>query len=135
MEKVGLYVLTPVLSYLGGFCGYVIALRLFWDQTLGGETFAVMYIGSIGFIVVAVPIYLAIIRIIDIKCQSYRGVLYCVCCGLVFLLPTLCITLMYGSTDIFSPEAMLFHCFFVTSGILFGLGNWFFKTLSNINGA
>ena len=39
----------------------------------------------------------------------------------VFFIPTALITVSFGSLDLLSPEAMLFHSFFLTSGLIFGL--------------
>jgi hypothetical protein len=123
-----LYVITPLLSYLGGFFAYNLTLKTVWEQSLSrGDMEAVLLWGGIAFFLLAVPIYLGIIYLIDLKLKKLKGYLYPIGCMLVFFIPTLLITVTFGSVNPFSPEAMLFHSFFLTSGLIFGLCNWGFK--------
>jgi len=122
-----LIVLISFLSYIGGFIAYNWALFAFWNQTLGGDIVSVLFWGGIAFSLLAVPIYLGIIRYIDTKTKTNKGWLYPIGCMLVFFIPTLFIIMIFQSTQLFSPEAMLFHAFFLTSGLIFGLCSWTFK--------
>ena len=133
MRRVGLYVFSPLLSYIGGFLAYIITLKLIWDQTLGGELPFVLIYGGIAFFIIGFPIYLGIIYLIDAKFHKYKGLLYPLCCMLIFFIPTLFITLQFGSLDLFAPESMLFHSFFLTSGLIFGLCHWGIKKASFSN--
>lgn len=130
MVKFCLYVLTPLLSFIGGFSAYILVLKIVWEQSLsGGDIGATLYWGGIAFFLLAVPIYLGIIYFIDNRFKRLKGLLYPIGCMLVFFIPTLLITLTFGSINIFLPEAMLFHSFFLTSGLIFGLCNWGFKKI------
>ena len=125
-----LYVVTPLSSFIGGFFAYILTLKIVWEQSLsGGDMEAVLYWGGIAFLLVAVPIYLGIIYFIDNRFEKLKGLLYPIGCMLVFFIPTLLVTLTFGSVNPFSPEAMLFHSFFLTSGLIFGLCNWGFKKI------
>ncbi|GIN42378.1 hypothetical protein [Heyndrickxia oleronia] len=125
-----LYVLTPLLSFIGGFFAYILMLKIVWEQSFsGGDMEAILFWGGIAFFIFAVPIYLGIIYFIDKRFKKFKGLLYPIGCMLVFFLPTLLITLTFGSTNLFLPEAMLFHSFFLTSGLIFGLCNWGFKKI------
>ncbi|MDW0117216.1 hypothetical protein QTL97_09725 [Sporosarcina thermotolerans] len=125
-----LYVITPLLSFIGGFFAYILTLKIVWEQSLsGGDMKAVLLWGGIAFFLLATPIYLGITYFIDKKCKKIKGLLYPAGCILVFFIPTLFVTLSFGSMNPFSPEAMLFHSFFLTSGLIFGLCSWGFKRI------
>ncbi|MCM3711759.1 hypothetical protein [Sporosarcina luteola] len=123
-----LYVVTSLLSFIGGFYAYILTLKIVWEQSLsGGDMKAVLFWGGIVFFLLATPIYLGIIYFIDNRFKKIKGLLYPVGCILVFFIPTLLVTLSFGSMNTFSPEAKLFHSFFLTSGLIFGLCSWGFK--------
>lgn len=133
MRRLGLYVCSPLLSYISGFLAYIITLKLIWNQTLGGELSFVLIYGGISFFIIGFPIYLGIIYLIDRKVHKYKGLLYPLGCMLIFFIPVLFITLQFGSSDLFSPESMLFHSFFLTSGLIFGICHWGIKKASFSN--
>ncbi|MBS4188722.1 hypothetical protein KHA94_00625 [Bacillus sp. FJAT-49705] len=122
-----LYVFTPLLSFIGGFFAYTLTLKIVWEQSLGGDMVSVLFWGGIMFFLVSVPIYLGVIYFIDKRTKKFKGLLYPIGCMLVFFIPTLFITLSFGGINPFSSEAMLFHSFFFTSGLIFGLCSWGFK--------
>jgi hypothetical protein len=117
----------PIIVFYWSFFTYILTLKIVWEQLLGGDMVAVLYWGGIAFFLVSVPIYLGIICFIDKRSKKLKGLLYPIGCMLVFFIPTLLITLSFGSMNPFSPEAMLFHSFFLTSGLIFGLCSWGFK--------
>lgn len=133
MKKFGLYIVSPLLSYIGGFLAYTITLKLVWDQTLGGELPFVLFYGGFAFFIIGFPIYLGIIYLIDTKFDQYKGWLYPVGCMLIFFIPTFFIGLRFGSFQLFIPESMLFHSFFLTSGLIFGICHWGLKKESFSN--
>lgn len=124
-----LYILRPFLSFVGGFYAYVLTLKLVWNQTLGGDKDFVLFYGALAFLIVAFPIYLGIIRLIDKIFSKWKILLYPLGCILVFFLPTLKILLIFGSANLFLPEAMLFYSFFITSGLIFGLSTWIINNI------
>ena len=128
MVNFSLYIVTPLLSFIGGFFAYVLTLNIVWEQSLSsGDMKAVLFWGGIAFFLLAAPIYLGITYFIDNRFKKIKGLLYPIGCMLVFFIPTLVVTLSFGSMNPFSPEAMLFHSFFLTSGLIFGLCSWGFK--------
>ncbi|WP_339250853.1 hypothetical protein NSQ43_13060 [Sporosarcina sp. FSL W8-0480] len=134
MVNLYFYVVTPLLSFIGGFFSYILTLKIVWDQSMsGGDMKAVLFWGGIAFFLVATPIYLGIIYFIDKRCTKIIGLLYPIGCILVFFIPTFFITLSFGSVNPFSPEAMLFHSFFITSGLIFGLCSWGCKRIKAIS--
>ncbi|MDN4607211.1 hypothetical protein [Sporosarcina highlanderae] len=134
MVKFYLYVVTPLLSFIGGFFAYILTLKIIWDQSMSaGDMIAVLLWGGIAFFLLATPIYLGITYFIDRRCKKIGGLLYPIGCILVFFIPTLFVTLSLGSMNPFSPEAMLFHSFFLTSGLIFGLCSWRFKRIKAIS--
>lgn len=124
------------LSYLGGIAAYNLALFVIWDEIIGsGDLVAVLFWGGMVFGLLAVPIYLGIIHLIDKKYKGNKMWLYPIGCMLIFFVPTLFIMMMFGGinlTSLFGPEAMLFHVFFLTSGFIFGLCSWRFKKFVSI---
>lgn len=50
MQKFGLYVLTPLLSFLGGFYAYVWIVNNYWKQELGGDAISVVIFGGLAFV-------------------------------------------------------------------------------------
>lgn len=130
MRRFGLYIFSPLLSYFGGFLAYIITLKLIWNETLGGDLSFVCIYGGIAFFIIGFPIYLGIISFVDKKFHKYKGMLYPLGCMLIFFIPTLFITLRFGSLDLFTPESMLFHSFFLTSGLIFGICHWVLKKAS-----
>lgn len=115
---------TSVFSYLVGFLSYTLALKFIWDQSLAGDAYFVLVWGAIAFFLVACPIYVWIIHLIDKIPNRKKFWHYPLGCMLVFFLPTSLISLRFGSANLFSPESMLFHAFFLSSGLVFGLITW-----------
>ena len=58
IRVISLYILSPLLSFIGGFYAYITTLRLVWDQSLGGDFNFVLYYGSIAYFLILFPIYL-----------------------------------------------------------------------------
>lgn len=125
-----LYILTPLLSYLGGFYAYITTLQLIWNESLGGDFHAVLFYSLLAFCLIAIPIYLGMIVFVDNKFKNFKFIFYPLGCILVFFIPTFFIGLSLGSINIFIPEAMLFHAFYITSGLIFGLCTWIFKKIA-----
>ncbi|MDN4607205.1 hypothetical protein [Sporosarcina highlanderae] len=62
MVNLYLYVVTSLLSFIGGFFAYILALKIVWDQSMsGGDMKAVLLWVGIAFFLIATPIYLGII--------------------------------------------------------------------------
>lgn len=116
-----MYLVTPIVSFFGGFFAYKLILEKVLNEELGGDTNAVLFWGGIAFFLFGVPIYYGIIHLIDIWVKKLKWLYYPIGCMLVFFIPTAFITITFGSLNLFSPEAMLFHSFFLTSGLIFGL--------------
>lgn len=135
MKKLIFIICTSLLSYIVGFAAYNLALLIIWDQIMGsGDFVAVLFWGGIAFGLFAVPIYIGIIHLIDKRFEGKKGWLYPIGCMTVFFVPTLCIMMIFGGinlTFLFGPEAMLFHVFFLTSGLIFGLCSWKMKRFSS----
>lgn len=133
-----LYLVTPLFAFTGGFSTYILILKIVWEQSLSsGDMEAILFWGGIvllvSFIVLAVPIYLGTIYFIDNRFKKLKGLLYPIGCMLVFIIPTILITFSFGRANPFTPEAMLFHSFFLTSGLIFGLCSWGFKKFKTIS--
>lgn len=116
-----LYIVTPFVSFFGGFFAYKLILEKVIGQSLGGEANAVLFWGGIAFFLLGVPIYFGIIYLIDRWVKKLKWLYYPIWCTLAFFMPTTLITVTFGSLNLFSPEAMLFHSFFLTSGLIFGV--------------
>ncbi|MEO4052470.1 hypothetical protein [Solibacillus sp. CAU 1738] len=126
------FVVAAILSYLAGIGCYILTLKIVWDQTLGGDTFAVLFWGAIAFFIIACPIYLLVITLIDKVTKQYKFLFYPLGCMLVFFIPTSFILASFGDFSyktLFSPEAMLFHAFFLSAGLIFGLSIWKLRNL------
>lgn len=65
LHKRTVIVLISLLSYITGFIIYNLSLMTLWNETLGSETFSVLFWGGIAFSALAVPIYLSIINFIN----------------------------------------------------------------------
>lgn len=65
MKNFGLFVFSPILSFIGGILGYMLVLKWVWNQTVGGDLAAVLFYGGVCFILVCFPVYLAVIHYID----------------------------------------------------------------------
>lgn len=115
---------VSLLSYWGGFYAYEQTLRLVWGQTLGGDKPAVLFWSLIAFLLLLVPLYLFICVKIKskIKRASVRMIGYPIFCACIFSLPTMFIMRSFGGGSLFSPESQLFNSFFLSSGIIFGIG-------------
>ncbi|WP_153733190.1 hypothetical protein [Sporosarcina obsidiansis] len=127
MINFSLYVVTPILAFIGGFLFYVLTLKFVWDESIAGDMRAVLFWGGIAFFAIAVPIYFGVIYFIDRRFVRFKVLLYPIVCMLIFFIPTLVIAMMFGSLNPFSPEAMLFNSFFIGSGLIFGLSFWIIK--------
>lgn len=112
-----------VLSYWIGLLMYNNALWLIWKQSMGGDTYALVFWTSFAYIPIGL-IYLLICAIIKDKMRKpiLRNLLYPICCALVFMIPTTLIIVLNGGGSFFSPEAQLFNILFVSTGVSFGLG-------------
>ncbi|MFS0722440.1 hypothetical protein [Paenibacillus sp. 1P07SE] len=79
---------------------------------------------ALAFLFVMGPLNLLICDAIQRKVKSplVRIWSYPAGCALTFVLPTAFIMTQFGGGNLLAPESMLFHAFFVTSGIVFGLG-------------
>ncbi len=130
MKNFCLYAVTPILAFIGGFLSYVLTLKFVWDESIGGDIRAVLFWSGIAFFATAVPIYLGVIYFIDHRFVRHKFLLYPIVCMLIFFIPTLVITMTFGSLNLFSPEAMLFNSFFIVSGFIFGLCSWIIKRIN-----
>lgn len=132
MTKFGLYFLTPVIAFSGGFFSYLMTLKIVWGQSISrGDILAVLLWSGIAFFAIAIPIYFVIIYFVDRHFVRFKLFLYPTACALIFFTPTFAIIWAFGSSNLFSPESMLFNSFFISSGVLFGLGNWVFKRMNH----
>ncbi|GGN94113.1 hypothetical protein [Saccharibacillus kuerlensis] len=120
--------LLGLLSYAAGLAGYIYALDFFYGQTLGGDLNFVVFTTLVGFLVIACPLYIGIVYMVDKKIRKYKLLMYPAACILIFFVPTLIAhfftLLLWGGISLFSSEAFLFHCFYVCSGLVFGIGYW-----------
>ncbi|MFS0840377.1 hypothetical protein [Paenibacillus sp. 1P03SA] len=117
--------LNSLLSFYAGFWAYEKVLWLVWEQTVSeGDLRAVQYWAGIAYLIILVPSYLLICSYVASKIKSgiMRLLLYPIGCALVFVIPTLFIFAAFGGGNLFSAEAFLFYVFFISSGVVFGLG-------------
>ncbi len=128
-EKIRMhYIFSGLFSYGIGFLGYTITLKMVWDQTLGGDMNAVLFWGAVAYFLVAFPIHLLTVAVVEKLFTRPKLFYYPLGCMLVFFVPTLFITSsLSGQFILFTPEAMLFHAFFLLAGLTFGLMTGFFK--------
>lgn len=56
MQKLRLFVLTPINSFLGGFYAYVWVLKQQWNQDIGNDAPAVLIYGGVAFVTLAMPL-------------------------------------------------------------------------------
>lgn len=129
MRTFALYVLTPVLSFIGGFYAYIWVLKAYWQQELGNGTASVLINGGLAYFALAIPLYFLIVGFIDKRAMRFKWLFYPLLCMLVFFLPTFVITMAWGDGNLVSAEALMFHSFFLTSGFIFGLLIWCFKLI------
>lgn len=130
MRKIGLYIVTPILSFFGGFYFYAWAMKFFTDGELDGDTDSFLFWGGMAYLFFAVPLYFAIIYFMDRKLNRFKFLLYPIGCMVVFFIPVSWIMSVFSGSSFFSPEAMLFHSFFLSTGLIFGIFNWLFKNFS-----
>ncbi|MFB7816397.1 hypothetical protein ACFC0X_19735 [Paenibacillus chitinolyticus] len=117
--------LNSLLSFYAGLWAYEMVLWLVWEQTISeGDLPAIRYWAGIAYLIILVPSYLLICFFVTSKIKSaiMRLLLYPIGCALVFVLPTLFIFAAFGGGNLFSAEAFLFYVFFISSGVVFGLG-------------
>lgn len=121
-------VIAGLLSFIVGIMCYALTLELVWGESLGGDVYAVLYWGGMGFITIPFPIYLMTTNLIEARCSKQKYFFYPLSCMLVYFVPAAFLTLIFGGVlAIFSEEAMLFHSFFLSSGFIFGITIWFFR--------
>lgn len=121
-------IIAGLLSFTGGIMCYILTLKIVWNQSLGGDAYSVLYWGGLAFFIIALPIYLLMIKLIDSKFSKHKYFFYPLSCMIVFLVPTAFITISFGGVlAIFSAEALLYHTFFLSSGFIFGITSWFFR--------
>ena len=134
MKNFGLYVLTPIVSFLGGFIAYALMLNYFFGEKLGNDTDTVLFYGGLAYLIYLVPFYLIVLHLIDKKFDRSRVILYPLACMLGFFIPVLLFMLFFeiGEGNLFSREAMLFHVFFLISGLIFGILTWVFKRFFHV---
>lgn len=128
MRKLGLFILSPILSFIGGFYVYAWMLQKLWNQELGGDSEAVLFWGGQAYFIFEVPCYFLLIRYIDKKFKKLKLLLYSLSCMLGFVIPILVLWLIWGG-GLFTPEMVLFYGFFISSGLIFAVLNWSFKNL------
>ncbi|EPD88881.1 MULTISPECIES: hypothetical protein [Paenibacillus] len=117
--------LNSLLSFYAGWWAYEMVLWLVWEQTISeGDLRAVQYWAGIAYLIILVPLYLLICSYVRsrIKPRFVRILLYPIGCAVIFVLPTLFIFAAFGGGNLFSAEAFLFYVFFISSGVVFGLG-------------
>ena len=128
MKKFGLYILTPIASFLSGFYIFVKMWHFFLNENLNSNDFNVIFFwGGLPYLIGAVPFYFFIIHLIDKKNYSFKFLLYPIGCMLGFLIPLVPIILLWSGGHLFSSELILFYGFFLTSGLIFGILNWGIK--------
>lgn len=121
-------IIAALLSFIVGIMCYTLTLKIVWNQSLGGDADAVLFWGGLAFLIIALPIYLVMLKLIDTIFSKHKYFFYPLSCMLVFFVPTTFITLSFGGVlAIFSAEAMLFHTFYLSSGFIFGIMSWFFQ--------
>lgn len=118
--------IAGLLSYLVGIMTYILTLRIVWDESLGGDVYAVTIMGGMFYFVILHPLYLLTIKVIRESSIKHKSALYPLACMLVYFVPTSLIMLVLGG-NISSPEAILFHAFFLSSGYVFGVVSWIFQ--------
>ncbi|NGZ77915.1 hypothetical protein [Saccharibacillus alkalitolerans] len=115
-------ILLGLLSYTSGFLSYVYYLQLVFDQSLKSDLGFVILITLFGFLGIACPIYVGIVYFVDKKFKKFKLLLYPLACVAIFFIPTLLALLLWGGISPFSPEAQNFYFFYLSSGIVFGVG-------------
>ena len=123
-------IVTGLLSFIAGITCYILTLRIVWGESLGGDADAVLLWGGFAFFLIAVPIYLVIIKFINTLSLKHTYFFYPISCIMIFFIPTSFILFSFGGVSVsamFSPEAMLFHSFFIASGFIFGIVSYMFR--------
>lgn len=112
------------ISWIAGLATYVMALRWFWDQTMGGDAIAVMLWSFIALLIAVPMAYWPTLTFLSRVLHGYRPralfVLTAVALGII---PTAMIVLLWGGglSGLLSPEAQLFYCMFAAVGLVLGL--------------
>nr|MBO2504291.1 hypothetical protein [Bacilli bacterium] len=75
MRNIGLYILSPVLSFIAGIFSYMLILKWVWNETLGGDLATILFYGGIIFLTICFPIYLGVIHLIDKWFHQDKGIL------------------------------------------------------------
>jgi len=128
MFKFAMFLLGAV-SYGAGFLGYVYRLHAAYNQPLHDVGYTI-FTSLFGFLVVACPLYIGLVYLVDKKFKSLKWLLYPLACVAIFFIPTLLALLLWGGGHPFSSEAQLFYFFYLFSGITFGLGYWFIQKMN-----
>ena len=127
MQNFCLYIVTPILAFIGGVLSYIITVKLAWNESVSGDLRAVLFWGSAVYAIV-VPFYFGVIYLIDRRFEKLKALFYTIACMFVFLIPTFPIlALIWIRTGPFSLEIMPFYSFFIGAGLIFGLCTWIFK--------
>ena len=123
-------IIAGLLSFIVGFMCYALTINVVWNQSLGNDAYSVLFWGGSAFLLIAVPVYLFMISLIDesARFSKHKYLFYPLSCMLVYFVPTALIKLSFdGVLAIFSEEVMLFHSFFLSAGLIFGITIWFFR--------
>ncbi|MFJ7737659.1 hypothetical protein ACIQ2D_15200 [Lysinibacillus sp. NPDC097287] len=122
-------IIAGLLSFIVGFMCYALTLKLVWNESLGGDAYAVLIWGGF-FFLIGIPMYLFMISLIDesTRFSKHKYLFYPLGCMLAYFVPAAIIALISGGVSaIFSSELLLFHTFFLSSGFIFGITSWFFR--------
>lgn len=129
MFKISIVVLA-CLSYVLGLFSYVYFLETLFGQSLKSDLGFVVFATVLGFLIIACPLYIAIVYLVDKYFKTFKLILYPLACVAIFFVPTLLVLLIWGGTSPFSPEAQLFYFFYLFSGLTFGLGYRFIQKMN-----
>ncbi|WP_099159179.1 hypothetical protein [Virgibacillus ndiopensis] len=132
MQKLGIYILATIISFIGGIYAFVFTFNLLGYSLSNGDIgFLVVWI-SPAFLI-TIPLYLLVINEIDEKFNKLKFILYPLCCMLLFILPSFVIVLFLGGAQFFLPESISIYSLFITAGLIFGTCNWIIKKLFSKN--
>ncbi|MCQ4085692.1 hypothetical protein [Saccharibacillus sp. JS10] len=118
----GAIILLSLLSYSSGFLSYIYSLQLIFGQSLKSDFGFVLFTTLLGFLLVACPLYIGMVYLVDKIFKSSKIFLYPLVCVMIFFVPTLLVLLIWGGVSPFSSEAQVFYFFYLSSGIVFGVG-------------
>ncbi|MFD1019459.1 hypothetical protein [Thalassobacillus hwangdonensis] len=127
MKKLGLYVVTPILSYAAGITAFITVGTIVRNESIGSDLGSVLLYGAFVYLLFALPIYYVTVYFIGKRYEHYRWLYYPAACMLVFMIPTAGLMITNGREELLSPEALVYNSFFLGAGLVFGLGSWYFK--------